>query len=48
MGRRPKYSEDFRHESGWLVLTTVKTMAEVARGLGTKHKTLGAWVRSEQ
>ena len=48
MGRHSKYPEEFRHESVQLVLTTDKSMAEVARDLGINYKTLGNWVRSEQ
>jgi transposase len=48
MGRRSKYPEEFRRESVQLVLTTDKSMAEVARDLGINYKTLGNWVRAEQ
>ena len=48
MGRHSKYPEEFRRESVQLVLTTDKSMAEVARDLGINYKTLGNWVRSEQ
>ena len=48
MGRHPKYPEGFRRESVQLVLTTVQTMAEVARDLGVNYETHGNWVRSEQ
>jgi transposase len=48
MGRHSKYPEEFRRESVQLVLTTDKTMAEVARDLGINYKTLGNWVRAEQ
>jgi transposase len=48
MGRHPKYPEEFRHESVRLVLTTDKSMADVARDLGINYKTLGNWVRAEQ
>jgi transposase len=46
MGRHSKYPEEFRRESVQLVLTTDKSMAEVARDLGINHKTLGNWVRA--
>lgn len=45
MGRPPKYPTEFQVEAVRLVLTTDKTMAEVARDLGVNYKTLGAWVR---
>ena len=48
MGRHPKYPEEFRRESVRLVLTTDKSMADVARDLGINYKTLGNWVRAEQ
>jgi len=48
MGRHSKYPEEFRHESVQLVLTTDKSMADVARDLGINYKTLGNWVRAEQ
>jgi transposase len=48
MGRRSKYPEEFRRETVQLVLTTNKSMAEVARDLGINYKTLGNWVRVEQ
>jgi transposase len=48
MGRHSKYPEEFRRESVQLVLTTDKSMADVARDLGINYKTLGNWVRSEQ
>ena len=48
MGRHSKYPEEFRRETVQLVLTTDKSMAEVARDLGINYKTLGNWVRSEQ
>jgi transposase len=48
MGRHSKYPEEFRHESVQLVLTTDRSMADVARDLDINYKTLGNWVRSEQ
>jgi transposase len=48
MGRHSKYPEEFRRETVRLVLTTDKSMAEVARDLGVNYKTLGNWVRTEQ
>ena len=45
MGRPSKYPMEFRTEAVRLVLTTDKSMAEVARDLGISDKTLGAWVR---
>ena len=48
MGRHSKYPEEFRRETVQLVLTTDKSMAEVARDLGINYKTLGNWVRAEQ
>ena len=48
MGRHSKYPEEFRRESVRLVLTTDKSMAEVARDLGINYKMLGNWVRAEQ
>ena len=47
MGRHSKYPEEFRRESVRLVLTTDKTMAEVARDLGINYKTLASWVSLE-
>jgi transposase len=48
LGRQSKYPEEFRRETVRLVLTTDKSMAEVARDLDINYKTLGNWVRSEQ
>lgn len=48
MGRHSKYPEEFRRETVQLVLTTNKSMAEVARDLGINYKTLGNWVRTAQ
>ena len=48
MGRHSKYPEEFRRETVQLVLTTDKTMADVARDLGINYKNLGNWVRTEQ
>ena len=48
MGRHSKYPEEFRRETVQLVLTTDKTMADVARDLGVNYKTLGNWVRAQQ
>jgi transposase len=48
MGRHSKYPEEFRRESVQLVLTTDKSMADVARDLGINYKTLGNWVRADQ
>ena len=48
MGRHSKDPEEFRRESVQLVLTTDKSMAEVARDLGINYKTLGNWVRADQ
>ena len=48
MGRHSKYPEEFRRESVQLVLTTDKSMADVARDLGMNDKTLGNWVRADQ
>lgn len=47
MGRHSKYPEEFRRESVQLVLTTDKSMAEIARDLGINYKTLGNWVRAD-
>ena len=48
MGRQSQYPEEFRRETVRLVLTTDKSMAEVARDLGINYKTLGNWVRSDK
>jgi transposase len=48
LGRQSKYPEEFRRETVRLVLTTDKSMAEVARDLGINYKTLGNWVRAAQ
>jgi transposase len=48
LGRQSKYPEEFRRETVRLVLTTDKSMAEVARDLGINYKTLGNWVRSDK
>jgi len=48
MGRHSRYPDEFRRESVRLVLTTDKSMAEVARDLGVNCRTLGNWVRAEQ
>jgi transposase len=45
MGRPSKYPAEFQAEAVRLVLTTDKSMAEVARDLGLNYKTLGNWVR---
>lgn len=48
MGRPSKYPAEFRAEAVRLVLTTDKSMAEVARDLGISDKTLGGWVRTRR
>jgi transposase-like protein len=48
LGRQSKYPEEFRRETVRLVLSTDKSMAEVARDLGINYKTLGNWVRSDK
>jgi transposase len=48
LGRQSQYPEEFRRETVRLVLTTDKSMAEVARDLGINYKTLGNWVRSDK
>jgi transposase len=48
LGRLSQYPEEFRREAVRLVLTTDKSMAEVARDLGVNYKTLGNWVRSDK
>lgn len=48
MGRPSKYPAEFRTEAVRLVLTTDKSMAEVARDLGISDKTLGSWVRKQR
>lgn len=48
MGRPSKYPAEFRAEAVRLVLTTDKSMAEVARDLGISDKTLGSWVRKQR
>ncbi len=48
MGRPSKHPAEFRAEAVRLVLTTDKSMAEVARDLGISDKTLGSWVRKQR
>jgi transposase-like protein len=48
LGRQSQYREEFRREAVRPVLTTDKSMAEVARDLGVNNKTLGNWVRSDE
>jgi transposase len=48
LGRQSQYPEEFRRETVRLVLSTDKSMAEVARDLGINYKTLGNWVRSDK
>ncbi|CAM3245413.1 transposase [Nocardioides dubius] len=48
MGRPSKYPTEFRTEAVRLVLTTDKSMAEVARDLGISDKTLAGWVRKDR
>lgn len=48
MGRPSKYPAEFRAEAVRLVLSTDKSMSQVARDLGVNYKTLGNWVRGER
>jgi transposase len=48
LGRQSKYPEEFRRETVRLVLSSNKSMAEVARDLGVNYKTIGNWVRSDK
>jgi transposase len=44
LGRPSKYPLEFRCEAAQLVLTSDRSMADIARELGVHHKTLGNWV----
>lgn len=47
MGTKPRrYSPQFKAEAVQLVVTTGKTVAEVARDLGVNDTTLGNWVKA--
>lgn len=48
MGRRSRFPAEFQAEAVRLVLTTDKSMLQVARDLGISEKTLGNWVRKER
>ncbi len=48
MGRRSRFPAEFQAEAVRLVLTTDKSMLQVARDLGISEKTLGNWVRRER
>ena len=48
MGRRSRFPVEFQAEAVRLVLTTDKSMLQVARDLGISEKTLGNWVRKER
>ena len=48
MGRPSKYPPEFRREAALLVLTSDRSLAEIARELGVHHKTLGGWVALER
>jgi transposase len=44
MGRPAKYPPEFQREAVELVLTSGRSITEVARSLGIKRGTLGNWV----
>jgi transposase len=48
MGRRSKFSLEFREQAVDLVRATGKTIAEVARDLGINDTTLGNWVKADR
>ena len=48
LGRQSKYPEEFRRETVRLVLSSDKSLAEVARDLGVNDKTIGYWVHSDK
>jgi transposase len=48
LGRPSKYPLEFRREAAQLVLTSDRSMADIARELGVHHKTLGNWVSDER
>lgn len=45
MGRKPKYSPEFKRDAVEFVVSTGKPVAEVAESLGVNESTLGHWVR---
>ena len=48
MGRPSRYPLEFRREAAQLVLTSDRSMADMARVLGVHHRTLGNWVSDER
>jgi len=46
MGRRSKYSPEFREQAVELVRVTGKSLAQVARDLSINDATLGNWVKA--
>jgi putative transposase len=48
LGRPSKSPLEFRREAAQLVLSSDRSMADIARELGVHHKTLGNWVSDER
>lgn len=48
MGRRSKYTAEFRREALALVRSSGRPIAEVARSLDISAQTLGNWIRKER
>ncbi|MCT2977705.1 IS3 family transposase [Propionibacterium freudenreichii] len=46
--RRRKFTAEYRHEAARLVLTSGRTIADVAKELGLGEQLLGKWVRAQK
>lgn len=46
--RRRKFAAEYRHEAARLVLTSGRTIADVAKELGLGEQLLGKWVRAQK
>jgi transposase len=48
MGRRSKFTPEFRREAVELIRSSGRSIAEVARSLGINDGTLGNWVKLDR
>lgn len=48
MGKRRKFTEEYRQDAASMVIDTGRTIAEVARDLAIGEQSLGRWVKAER
>ena len=48
MGKRRKFTEEYRRDAALMVIDTGRPIAQVARELGIGEQGLGCWVKTER